>query len=163
MTSLDEWYESAPLHVHLLRGIFAPLTLVNPFFYQELYETSKKGLGPTLAETGEHLIYMSGWLIASGTYAAATGSWVSPYRALTGGTRILSAVAVDTGFAASVGYGTVATVARVIPAATAAVGVAAAIEIPRSVIGASVGAASGNPTTAKPWWMPAPLWLALRN
>ena len=41
------------------------------------------------------------------------------------------------------------------PVIPAAVGVAVA----QDVIGASVGAATADPTTAKPSWMPLPLWL----
>ena len=52
--------------------------------------------------------------------------------------------------------------AQVAPASLRAVPAVAGVAVAHDVMGASVGAATADPGTAKPSWMPLPLWLMMQ-
>ena len=92
--SIQDFYESRSYGSHLLHGFFAPTSLVNPFFYEGLYESTQDDT--TGQYVSEHLFYLSPWLPA----AAYAGQ--SPFHIWSSGIQIMRYVAVDAGLFAPV-------------------------------------------------------------
>ncbi len=109
MSFIDDFYYSRSFSSHLAKGFFAPLTIVNPWFYEGLYDSTQDD--STFHYAAEHLFYIAPWIVASSIYAASSGVFLSPFHTWTGGSTILRAMAVDAG------VGTIAAPAAAITAA----------------------------------------------
>ncbi len=90
--SIQSFYESRSYGSHLLYGFFAPTSLVNPFFYEGLYESTQDDT--TAQYAAEHLFYLSPWLPAA-VYAGQ-----SLFHIWSSGIQIMRYVAVDAGLLA---------------------------------------------------------------
>ncbi len=88
----QEFYDERSFGGHLLHGLIAPTSLVNPYTYVGIYESTQDG--STSEYLAEHLFYLSPWIIA-GTYAG-----MAPFHIWSGGLTVARALAVDAGFVA---------------------------------------------------------------
>jgi hypothetical protein len=75
--------------------LIAPLTPINPWFYWGLYESTQDDT--TVDYVGDHLVAMSGWILASTVHAASTGQVITPFKAMTDGLQIMRYIAQDAG------------------------------------------------------------------
>ncbi len=91
--AIQEFYDSRSYGSHLLHGFIAPTSLVNPFFYEGLYESTQDDT--TGEYVAEHLFYLSPWLPA----AAYAGQ--SPFHIWSSGLQIMRYVAADAGLFSS--------------------------------------------------------------
>ncbi len=86
----QEFYDQRSLGSHLVHGFLAPTTLLNPFFYEELYYSTQDD---TTAEfLAEHLFYVSPWIIAG------TAAGMSPFHLWSSGLTVARVVATDAGY-----------------------------------------------------------------
>lgn len=92
MSSFEEWASSRSNASHFAHMFFAPATVLNPFFYQGLYESTQDG--STAGYVGEHLLYLSPWL-PSAFYAGQ-----SPFHIWSSGLQVMRYVAADAGLLA---------------------------------------------------------------
>ena len=100
MSIIDDFYYSRSFGSHLLKGFTAPLTIVNPWFYEGLYDSLEDDSTP--GYVAEHLFYISPWIAASAIYAASTGVVLTPFHTWTGATTILRAMAADAGLGTAI-------------------------------------------------------------
>ncbi len=89
MSLFEEWASSRSSASHFAHMFFAPATIVNPFFYKGLYDSTQDG--STAGYVGEHLLYLSPWLPAA-VYAGQ-----SPFHIWTSGLSVMRYVALDYG------------------------------------------------------------------
>ncbi len=75
--------------------LIAPLTPVNPWFYWGLYESTQDDT--TLEYTRDHLVAMSGWILAASIHAYRTGQVIAPLTSYTQGLSVLRVLAADAG------------------------------------------------------------------
>ena len=89
MSTIDDWYYEKSFGEHFAHMFFAPTSLVNPFFYEGLYESTQDDT--TLQYVVEHLAYLSPWLPAS----IVAGQ--SPFHIWSTGLQVMRYVAADAG------------------------------------------------------------------
>ncbi len=89
MSRIDDWYYQKSWSEHFAHMFFAPATIVNPFFYEGLYESTQDDT--TADYVAEHLFYLSPWLPAA-VYAGQT-----PFHVWSSGLTISRYVAADAG------------------------------------------------------------------
>ncbi len=89
MSRIDDWYYQKSWSEHFAHMFFAPATIVNPFFYEGLYESTQDDT--TAHYVAEHLFYLSPWLPAA-VYAGQT-----PFHVWSSGLTIMRYVAADAG------------------------------------------------------------------
>ncbi len=87
----QEFYDQRSLGSHLLHGFLAPTTLLNPFFYEDLYDTVTDDPENTPEFIAEHLFYISPWIIAASTVG------MSPFHLWSSGLSVARVVAADVG------------------------------------------------------------------
>ena len=92
MSAIDDWYYSKSWGEHFAHMFFSPTSLVNPFFYKGLYESTQDDT--TAQYVGEHLFYLSPWL------PAAVVAGQSPLHIWSSGLQIMRYVAADAGLLA---------------------------------------------------------------
>ena len=85
----QEFYDKRSFGSHLAHGFFAPLSLINPFFYEGLYDSTEDDT--TSEYVAEHLFYISPWLPAAAFYG------VSPMHGWISSASVLRYVAADAG------------------------------------------------------------------
>ncbi len=88
-SAVDEWYYKKSFGEHFAHMFFSPISLVNPFFYHGLYESTQDDT--TVEYVAEHLFYLSPWL------PAAAYAGMSPIHIWTGGLSVMRYVAADAG------------------------------------------------------------------
>ncbi len=85
----NEFYYQRSVGSHLWHGFVAPTTLLNPFFYEDLYQSTQDD---TTAEfLAEHLFYISPWVVAGSTVG------MSPFHIWSSGLTVARVVATDAG------------------------------------------------------------------
>ena len=89
MSWVDDWYYQKSFGEHFAHMFFSPTSLVNPFFYYGLYESTQDDT--TTEYVAEHLFYLSPWLPAS----IVAGQ--SPLHVWTTGLQVMRYVAADAG------------------------------------------------------------------
>ena len=92
MSAIDDWYYSKSWGEHFAHMFFSPTSLVNPFFYHGLYESTQDDT--TALYAAEHLFYLSPWLPAA-MYAGQ-----SPLHIWSSGLQVMRYVAADAGLLA---------------------------------------------------------------
>ncbi len=88
-SAVDEWYYKKSFGEHFAHMFFSPISLVNPFFYHGLYESTQDDT--TVEFVAEHLFYLSPWL------PAAAYAGMSPFHVWSGGLSVMRYVAADAG------------------------------------------------------------------
>ncbi len=88
-SAVDEWYYKKSFGEHFAHMFFSPTSLVNPFFYHGLYESTQDD--STVEYVAEHLFYLSPWL------PAAAYAGMSPLHLWSGGLSVMRYVAADAG------------------------------------------------------------------
>ncbi len=88
-SAVDEWYYKKSSGEHFAHMFFSPTSLVNPFFYHGLYESTQDDT--TVEYVAEHLFYLSPWL------PAAAYAGMSPLHLWSGGLSVMRYVAADAG------------------------------------------------------------------
>ncbi len=89
MSAVDDWYYSRSWGEHFAHMFFSPTSLVNPFFYKGLYESTQDD--STAQYAAEHLFYLSPWL------PAAIVAGQSPLHIWSSGLQVMRYVAADAG------------------------------------------------------------------
>ncbi len=92
MSAIDDWYYSKSWGEHFAHMFFSPISLVNPFFYHGLYESTQDDTTPQYV--AEHLFYLSPWM------PAAIVAAQSPLHIWSSGLQIMRYVAADAGLLA---------------------------------------------------------------